>query len=87
MTIALFSSGDDQAAVVERGIQIARQAPAYDDEGEYRADTVRSRVIRDEAPLFRCAHRNGLRDRHRKITTAIGLGPANTRVRLCALPA
>ena len=36
---------NDQSAVVERVMQIARQAPAYDDGGEYRADTVSSRVI------------------------------------------
>jgi Nucleotidyl transferase AbiEii toxin, Type IV TA system len=41
---------NDQSAVVERVIQIARQAPADDDDGvEYRADTASSRIIRDEA--------------------------------------
>lgn len=40
---------NDQSAVVERVIQIAHQVPAYDDGVEYRADTVSSRIIRDEA--------------------------------------
>jgi Nucleotidyl transferase AbiEii toxin, Type IV TA system len=40
---------NDQSAVVELVIQIAHQAPAYDDGVEYRAGTVSSRIIRDEA--------------------------------------
>jgi Nucleotidyl transferase AbiEii toxin, Type IV TA system len=43
------AASNDQSAVVERVIQIAHQAPAYDDGVEYRADTVSSRIIRDEA--------------------------------------
>ena len=40
---------NDQSAVVELVIQIAHQAPPYDDGVEYRAGTVSSRIIRDEA--------------------------------------
>lgn len=40
---------NDQSAVVELVIQIAYQAPAYDDGVEYRAGTVSSRIIRDAA--------------------------------------
>lgn len=45
---------NDQSAVVKRVIQIAHQAPAYDDGVEYRADTVSSRIIRDEALYSVC---------------------------------
>jgi hypothetical protein len=40
---------NDQSAVVELVIQIAHQAPAYDDGVEYRAGKVSSRIIQDEA--------------------------------------
>jgi hypothetical protein len=112
---------------VERVIQIAHQAPAPDDGVEYRANTVSSRIIRDEAlysgvriamdcaiataivkfrldvnfgdpvtPAPRELSLPSLRPGippirvlgypietvlAEKITTAIGLGPANTRVR------
>jgi hypothetical protein len=112
---------------VELVIQIAHQAPAYDDGVEYRAGTVSSRIIRDEALYsgvriaMDCAIATAVvkfrldvnfgdpvtpAPRHlslpslrpgmppvrvlgypietvlaEKITTAIGLGPANTRVR------
>jgi hypothetical protein len=118
---------NDQSAVVQRVIQIAHEAPAYDDGVEYRADTVSSRIIRDEALYsgvriaMDCAIATAVvkfrldvnfgdpvtpAPRHlslpslgpgmpparvlgcpietvlaEKITTAIGLGPANTRVR------
>jgi hypothetical protein len=118
---------NDQSAVVERVIQIARQVPAYDDGAEYRVDTVSSRIIRDEALYsgvritMDCAIATAVvkfrldvnfgdpvtpAPRHlsvpslrpgmppvrvlgypietvlaEKITTAVGLGPANTRVR------
>ncbi len=117
----------DQAAVVERVIEIAHQTLADDDGVEYRADTVSSRIIRDEALYsgvriaMDCAIATAVvkfrldvnfgdpvtpAPRHlslpslrpgmppvrvlgypietvlaEKITTAIGLGPANTRVR------
>jgi hypothetical protein len=107
--------------------RLSRQAPAYDDGVEYRADTVSSRIIRDEALYsgvriaMDCAIATAVvkfrldvnfgdpvtpAPRHlslpslrpglppvrvlgypietvlaEKITTAIGLGPANTRVR------
>lgn len=118
---------NDQSAVVERVIEIAHQAPAYDDGVEYRADTVSSRIIRDEArysgvrigiegaiataivkfrldvnfgdpvtPAPRYLSLPSLRPGMppvrmlgypietvlaEKLTTAIGLSPANTRVR------
>ena len=118
---------NDQAAVVERVIEIAHQTLADDDGVEYRADTVSSRIIRDEALYsgvriaMDCAIATAVvkfrldvnfgdpvtpAPRHlslpslrpgmppvrvlgypietvlaEKITTAIGLGPANTRVR------
>jgi hypothetical protein len=118
---------NDQSAVVERVLEIARQAPAHDDGVEYRADTVSSHVIRDEAlysgvrigmdcaiataivkfridvnfgdpvtPAPRYLSLPPLRPGMppvrmlgypietvlaEKLTTAIGLGPANTRVR------
>jgi Nucleotidyl transferase AbiEii toxin, Type IV TA system len=118
---------NDQAAVMARVIEIAHQTLADDDGVEYRADTVSSRIIRDEALYsgvriaMDCAIATAVvkfrldvnfgdpvtpAPRHlslpslqpgmppvrvlgypietvlaEKITTAIGLGPANTRVR------